>query len=162
MIAMTTSLAYRNAFLYFVVRVDERKGDNTLICCSGINVVRFSPITKGRHGIGNPSVRGLQLVNLGIRDLALKRGATPRALRENDCAGLAPAEDTWYTERLLIEGAPASFPPEVIDYSVMNLLKKIFNACMLEVRLPESVPTQEELQDFLEELCRKYGAPSDH
>jgi hypothetical protein len=155
------SLAYRNAFLYFVVRVDERRGDTALIVCSGINAVRFSPITKGRHGIGNPSVRGLQLVNLGIRDLALKRGATPRALRENVCAGLAPAEDTWYTERLLIEGASAPFSREIIDYSVMNLLKKIFNACMLEVQLPEEVPTQEELQDFLEALCRKYGAPSD-
>ena len=152
---------YKNDFLYFVVRPDESRGNGALIYCSGVNVVRFSPITKGRHGIGNPSVRGLQLVNLGIRDLALKKGATPRALRGNDCAGLASAQGTWYTELLLIENASASLPHEMISYGVINLLRKIFNACMLEVRLPEEVPTPGELQDFLEPLCRKYGASSE-
>jgi len=148
---------YKNDFLYFVMRPDESRGKGALIYCSGVNVVRFSPITKGRHGIGNPSVRGLQLVNLGVRALALSKGATPKALRGNDCAGIAPAHDTWYTELLLIENASMSFPDEMINYCVINLLKKIFNACMLEVQLPEKLLTPDELQDFLEPLCRKYG-----
>jgi hypothetical protein len=152
---------YKNDFLYFVIRHDESRGKGSLVYCSGVNVVRFSPITRGRHGIGNPSMRGLQLVNCGVRALALTQGATPVALRGNDCAGIAPPKDTWYTELLLIENAPGSFPDEMINYCVMNLLRKIFNACMLEVQLPEKLPAPGELQDLLEPLCRKYGGSSE-
>lgn len=149
---------YINEFLYFVISPDKSRGDGALIYCSGVNVSRFSPITRGRHGIGsNPATRGLQLVNLGVRNLALSKGATPRALRGNDCAGIVPTEDTWFTELLLIENASESFPDEMINYCVTNLLKKIFRACMLEVQLPEKLQTPDELQDFLEPLCRKYG-----
>jgi hypothetical protein len=146
---------YINDFFYFVVRPDRERGEETLLYCSGVNVSRFSPITKGRHGIGsNPSVRGLQLVNHGVRALALSKGATPKALRGKECAGLAPTEDTWYTELLLIENAADSFPDEMIGFCVTNLLGKIFHACMLEVALPESLPGPDELQLFLEAQCR--------
>ncbi len=152
------SYEYVNDFLYFVISPDRRKDTDVLIFCSGVNVSRFSPVTKGRHGIGsNPAVRGLQLVNLSVRDLALSRGATPRAIRGNDCAGIAPTKDTWYTELLLIEKAPASFPDEIINYCVMNLLAKIFKAVMLELRLPDKLPTPDDLQEFIEIECRKYG-----
>jgi len=102
-------------------------------------------------------VRGLQLVNLGVRDLALSRGATPRALRENDCEGIVPTKDTWYTERLLIEDAQKSFPDEMMPYCVNNLLKKIFKASMRELQLPDTLPEADELQVFIETQCRKYG-----
>jgi hypothetical protein len=155
---MQDSTEYINAFLYFVVRPDKRNGEDLLIYCSGVNVSRFSPITKGRHGIGsNPSVRGLQLVNHGVRALALSKGATPRAIRGDNCAGIAPTMDTWYTELLLIENAPASFPDELINYCVITLLRKIFNACMLEPQLPGSLLKPDELQLFIETLCSKYG-----
>jgi hypothetical protein len=149
---------YINKFLYVTVTADRRSGKDVLVCCSGVNVDRFSPITKGRHGIGsNPAVRGLQLVNFGVRDLALSRGATPRALRGKDCGGTAPTVDTWYTERLLIENASASLPDEIIMYSVMSLLKKIFKACMLDIQLPDTLLKADELQVFIETLCAKYG-----
>ena len=147
---------YRSDFLYFVLRPGS---SGALICCSGVNMTRFSPITKGRHGIGsNPAIRGLQLVNLGVRDLARSQGATAKKVRGNDCAGITPAYDTWYTEILLIENAPESFPEEMIKYCVMNLLKKIFNACMLEVVLPDQLPGPDELRVFLEIQCGAYGA----
>ena len=153
------SSEYINDFLYFVIRPDKSKGAGILRYCSGVNVSLFSPITKGRHGIGsNPSVRGLQLVNHGVRALALSRGATPKAFRGNDCAGIAPTKDTWYTEILLIENAPKSFPDEMINYCVLNLLRKISNACMLEVQLPCTLLKAAELQAFIEALCREYGA----
>jgi hypothetical protein len=158
---MQTSYEYKNDFLFFVIRRDESRGAGALVHCSGINAVRFSPITRGRHGIGNPSIRGLQLVNLGVRALALEQGATPRALRGNDCAGIAPPEGTWYTELLLIEHAPDSFPGEMLNYCVINLVRKIFKACMLEVQLPDALPGPAELQDLLEALCRKYGGGSE-
>jgi hypothetical protein len=149
------SYEYKNDFLYFVIRPDESRGKGALIYCSGVNVVRFSPITKGRHGIGNPSMRGLQLVNLGVRALALAKGATPKALRGNDCAGIAPPEDTWYTELLLIENAPGSFPDEMVNYCVINLLRKIFKACMLEVQLPQKLLAPGELQILIESLAQE-------
>jgi len=66
------SSEYINDFLYFVIRPDKSKGAGILRYCSGVNVSLFSPITKGRHGMGaNPSMRGLQLVNHGVRALAL-------------------------------------------------------------------------------------------
>jgi hypothetical protein len=145
---------YINDYFYFVVRPHQEGGGKTLLYCSGVNVSRFSPITKGRHGIGsNPSLRGLQLVNHGVRALALSRGATPKALRGKDCAGLAPTEDTWYTELLLIEDAAESFPDEMIAYCVTNLLRKIFHACMLDVPLPGNLPEPDEMKVFLDAQC---------
>ena len=152
------SIRYINDFLYFVIRPDIDKGKDVLIYCSGVNVSRFTPITRGRHGIGSsPVVRGLQLVNLGVRDLALSRGATPKALRGDECEGIVPTKDTWYTERLLIENAQESFPDEMLHYCVNNLPKKIFKASMRELQLPDAFPEADELQALIETQCRKYG-----
>ncbi|MGE5893718.1 MAG: hypothetical protein ACM34I_06660, partial [bacterium] len=128
------------------------------VYCSGVNVFRFLPVTKGRHGLGsNPAMRGLQLVNLGVRDLALSRGVTMKAFRGNDCTGIAPTQGHWYGERFLIGNAPESFPEEVIQYGVINLVKKIFKATMLEVDLPGTLLAPNELQAFLETQCSTYG-----
>jgi hypothetical protein len=102
-------------------------------------------------------MRGLQLVNLGVRELALSRGAAPKALRGSECEGIVPTKDTWYTERLLIENAPETFPDEMVHYCVVNLLKKIFKASMREVQMPETFLDTDELQLFIEAQCRKYG-----
>lgn len=146
---------YINDFLYFVIKPWE----GGLVYCSGVNVTRFSPIIKGRHGIcSNHAIRGLQLVNFGVRDLGLARGAVIRPLRGNACAGIAPTQDIWYTERLLIESSPASFPDEVINYAVVNLVKKVTKACCLDDSdPPEGLTQPSELQAFLEALCRAYG-----
>jgi hypothetical protein len=152
------SYEYRNEFLYFIIRPDESRGTDVWLYCSGVNASRFSPITRGRHGIGsNPATRGLQSANLGVRALALSRGAKPRALRGKECAGLAPIKDMWYTDRLLIEHAPDSFPDELITYAVTRLLTNIFKASLLEVQLPDNLLNPDELQLFLETVCRNYG-----
>lgn len=152
------SYEYINEFLYFVIRPDTNKGKGTLIYCSGINLFRFLPITGGRHGLcSNPALRGLQLLNHGVRALVLTKGATPKAVRGNDCAGIAPTKETWYTEILLIENAPESLPDEIISYCVMNLVKKISNACLLEVKLPDKLLKPDELQEFIETMCSKFG-----
>ena len=148
---------YINEFLYFVIRPDESRGKDTFIYCSGVNSIRFVPITKGRHGMGpSPAIRGLQLVNSGVRALALEKGVTIKPVRGNDCAGVVPAQEGWYREILLIENAPGSFPEEVINYGVINLLKKIFKACTLQDAMPEKLLAPDELQAFIESLCNKY------
>ncbi len=148
---------YKNDFLYFTIRPGG--GENTLIYCSGVNTSLFSAITRGRHGIGsNPAVRGLQLTNHGVRELSLSRGATPRALRGNYCAGIAPTADVWYAELLAIDNATDSLPDEIIHYGVMTLLEKIFRAIRLELQLPVNMSDPQELQVFLETERRKYAA----
>lgn len=150
-------MRYVNDFFYFIIRPDETLSG--FIYCSGVNVTKFSPLTKGRHGQGsNPAVRGLQLVRAGIMDMALSKGGKAKKYSGNDCAGLAPTEDTWYTERLLIENVPQAFSEEVIRYSVTNLLKKIANALRLEDRTPDELLDPGELQGFIEKLCNKYGS----
>jgi hypothetical protein len=154
---------YRNDFLYFVIGPDERRSKGVSVYCSGVNITRFLPITKGRHRLGlNPVVKGLQLVNLGVRALALSQGATPKAARGNDCAGIASPNDLWYSELLLIENAPEPFPDDMISYCVINLLRKIFKAIMLDPQLPDTLLKPDELQVVIEDLCRQYGGAKKH
>ena len=155
---LMTGHSYINDFLYFVVRHDDNRSRGALICCSGVNLERFALLTKGRHGLGpSPAMRGLQIVRLGVNALAISKGATPKTLRGNDCAGIAPTKDSWYTELLLIENAPETFPDEIIRYSVARLIESIFMACRLELHLPDKLPEPDELQEIIEEQCRKYA-----
>lgn len=153
------SYEYINDFLYLVIRPDKSRGANTLLYCSGINYDRFYPITKGRHrACANPAMRGLQLTNYEIMSLVLSRGATPKEIRENLCAGTAPTKEFWHTERLLIENAPESLPGEMIEYGVITLMKKFIHAMLLEDTPPDKLLTPDELQKFLYSMCEKYGS----
>ncbi len=153
-----SSHEYINDFLYLVIRPETGRGERTLLYCSGINYDRFFPITKGRHrACANPAMRGLQLSNFEIRAFVLSKGAVPKAIKENICAGTAPNKESWYTERLLIENAPESLPEEIIELGVLTLMKKFINTLQLEEGPPETLPSPDELQKFLDKLCIKYG-----
>jgi len=157
---MTLSKPYEyiTDFLYFIISPYAGGDSNTLLYCSGVDLYRFLPITKGRQRpMSNPAMRGLQLVNLDVRALALSHGATPKSLRGgNECRGIAPVRDGLYKERLLIENAPASLPHDIISHAVPALLKKIANSCLLDFNLPDTLPEPDALQEFIEALCTKY------
>ena len=149
---------YKNDFLYFIISPYKDGENNTLLYCSAVDLYSFLPITKGRHRpMSNPVMRGLQLVNLGVRALALKKGATPKALKTNECAGILPVREGLYTERLLIENAPESLPQEIIDFCIPDLFSKISNSSLLDCNLPGALPEPDKLQEFIQDLCRKYG-----
>ncbi len=149
---------YINDFLYFVIRKDKSGGEGSINYCSGVNLIRFSPITKGRHGLfSNPTFRMLQLVKHGVSSLALSKGATPKKIKGDVCIGIPPTKDTWYIESLLIECAPESLPVEIINYCAINYMRKLIKACHLPVEPPDKLPAPQELQSFLEDLCIKYG-----
>ncbi len=155
------SYEYINDFLFFVIKPDQSRGDGSYIYCSGADLFRFLPITKGRHGLdSNPAMRGLQLVNIGVREMALSREVTIKPI-SGDCAGIARTSGAWYSERLLIENATASFPEEVITYGVINLVKKIVKACTLPDVAPDTMLQPDELQAFIEGLCNKYAGNFD-
>jgi hypothetical protein len=148
---------YVNDFLYFVVQPDTSRSESSLIYCSGVNLFRLLPITKGRHRpLANPARRGLQLTNLGIKSLSLEYRAIPIALKGNYCEGIVPAEDGWYKEHFKIEKAPESLPEKIIHYGVRTLLQKTTTSSLLQVDLPETLLTPDELQLFLEDLCKEY------
>lgn len=152
------SCEYKNDFLFFILKADSSSDGGTYLYCSGINIDRFLPITKGRHRpMSNPAIRGLQLVNLGVRALALEHGAIPKTLRGNECAEVVPSNDSWSTEHLLIRNVPASLPDQISSYCVINLLKKIDKAIMLGAQLPDKLLQPDELQLFIEAMCAKYG-----
>ncbi|RMG74181.1 MAG: hypothetical protein D6710_02010 [Nitrospirae bacterium] len=151
-------IRYINRFLYFVLKTRE-KGE--IIYCSGVNVIPFLPITRGRHkAMNNPVIRGLQIVNLDIRDRALKRGARPITIQGDECSGLSPTTDVWYKEQILIKDAPEGFSEEILEYAVVNLLKKMDKAIMLNAQMPDRLLPAEELEAFLERLCLQYGGSS--
>ncbi len=148
------SLRYSNDFLYIVMLPDRKAEKNALIFCAGVNITRFTLITRGLHGLSsNPAIRGLQRVKHGVSSLALSKGATPRAIRGNDCSGIKPAAGTWYAEILRIENAPASLPDEIISFAVISLVEKIITGCCLPVSPPDRLLSPEDLQVFLESLC---------
>ncbi len=150
------SYEYINEFLFFVIKPVQSGARGAYIYCSGADMFRFIPITKGRHGLdSNPAMRGLQLVNIAVRDMALAQGVKIKPDPGN-CAGIAPTSGGWYSERLLMENAPESFAEEVINYGVINLVKKIIKACTLQDVAPETLLQPAELQAFLEGLCSKY------
>jgi len=156
---MINPLEYINDFLYFVFLPYENTGDDAMLYCSGVNLDRFLPITKGRHRpLANPARRGLQLANLGVRALALEKEAAPKALKSNDCSEIVPKSDGWYRDKLLIENVHNSLPNDILDYVVLNLLGRVMNSCQLNANLPDKLPNPDELQLFLDSLCDKYGS----
>lgn len=149
---------YKNNFLCFIISPYKGGENNTLLYCSAVDLYRFLPITKGRHRpMSNPVMRGLQLVNLGVRALALKEGATLKAARADECSGILPVREGLYKECLLIENAPESLPQEIINFCIPDLFRKISNASLLDCNLREALPKPDKLQEFIENLCRKYG-----
>jgi len=149
---------YKNDFLHFIVSPYKGEASNTLLYCSAVDLYRFLPITKGRHRpMSNPVSRGLQLVKLGVSALALKNGATPKAVKANECMGILPVRDGLYKERLLIENAPDSLPQAIINFSIPDLFRKISNSSLLDCNPPVPLPEPDKLQEFIEDLCRKYG-----
>lgn len=152
-------MSYINDFLYFTFHPYKGGHNSTLLYCSGVDVDRFYPITKGRHRpMANPAIRGLQLVNLGVRALALEAGAKPVTIKGDQCAGIVPKKNGWYRENLLIENAPDSFPADATAYSVVELMKKIDKSMILGEKMPDEPLAPDELQAFLISLCNKYGS----
>ena len=157
---MKTQLSreYINDFLYFVIKPDEDSANGDLICFSGVNVERFTPITKGRHNpMSNPAVRGLQLIQYDIMALALEYGTTAKTIRGYKGKGLPPTKELWSTECLLIKKAPPSLPDRILNHSVVELLKKIDLASTRGATLPDKLLGPDELQVFIESMCNEYA-----
>jgi hypothetical protein len=151
---METVREYKNDFLFFTFKRLEGKN---YVYCSGVNVTRFLPITRGRHRpMSNPAIRGLQLVNLDVRSLALSSGARPSILRGEKCIGGDTAGGNWFTEALLIDNATDGLAKRIIDHCAVHLPRKMVKAIMIPDSLPDKPVPPDVLQKILEDMCIKY------
>lgn len=154
---MAGSIEYINDFLYFVIRPETRDEGSILVYCSGVNLRRLLPVTGGRHGLASsPALRGLQIVNRGLRALALSKDIQPRTVREKLCPDIVFEGDLWYTESLKFENAPESFPDEMLEFCVHDFLRSVNKSCRLGEVLPEKPLSSDELQKIFEEWSGKY------
>jgi len=152
------SSKYINDFLYFVITPDQENNNGDIICSSGVNVTRFTPITKGRHNpMSNPAIRGLQLTQYDIMALAREKGTVAKPKRGYREKGLPPTDERWCSECITIKNPPASFPEELIKHCVIELLNKINLASSRGAKMPDKLPGPDELQQFLEALCDEYS-----
>jgi hypothetical protein len=144
---------YINDFLYFIVKSGE---NGALLYCSGVNITRFTPLTAGKHRLGqNIVMKGLQSSNLELRSFILSFGAAPRTIRGGGCYEIQPSDDLWNSESLAIEDVPEGFSPsEVVRFSVRNFLQIVLPQCVPSVKIPEPLPNPAELQAWLDLLCK--------
>lgn len=149
-------IRYENNYLYFIIRPID---DKVCLYCSGVNISRFLPLTTGRHRLGqNPVEKGLQSVNYGVRSLLISKGAIIKSTKGYLCPDLInKGDDLWYTESFKIEDYTLKVASDVISYAVLNLLRKIFTALMLNEKVPERLPDPFEMEGYLEDLCKRYN-----
>lgn len=146
-------MEFINEFVYFVIKPFD--GDKHLYC-SGVNINRFSAITKGRHRLGqNPAVKGLQTLNNDIRALIISNNATPETLKNLSCQHVNPLKDElWYSESFIIYKYIEALGEQIKKFAPSELLKKIFRAMLLNETVPENLSSGEFVR-YLYEVSKK-------
>ncbi|MBF0319308.1 MAG: hypothetical protein HQL01_05845 [Nitrospirae bacterium] len=150
---MNAACEYINDYMYFIVKPGEK---GIFHYSSGVNITRFTPLTAGKHRLGqNIVMKGLQSSNLELRSFILALGAAPRTVRGTGFYEVPRSEDLWNSEFLLIEDVPEGFSPEeVIRFSVQNFLRIVLPQCVASVNIPEPLLSSAELQAYLNSLCK--------
>jgi hypothetical protein len=152
------SYEYKNDYLYIVIRQAPEQGPKAYVYCCGINISRFDPICWGKAGIcSNPAFKGLQLLRADVSAFALKLGVHTKNAEHINCGPITPRKgDGWYRENtLLIEQASPKAIQEILDFSVMDLVKTILLVCAPDAKLPARLPNPPAMQKFLESLSVK-------
>ncbi len=146
------AIAYKNDYFSIVIRESgERPG--SYLFCSGISIPKFDPICWGRTGIcSNPAFKGLQLLRADVSAYAIKRGIVTRNM-EQPCDSVGGRGDGWYQENaLLIENATHEAVLEILEFSVLDLVRTVLNACSPDIELPARFMDPEAMQRYLESL----------
>lgn len=139
--------------MFFIIRpVDSERH----VYCSGVNIIKFSPITKGRHRLGqNPAVKGLQTLNNDIRAIVIENQATPDTIKNLFCQQLKPLnDDLWYTESFLIHKYSMELGEKIKNFAPSELLRKMFRAMLINEKVPENL-SSDKMQKYLYSLSNK-------
>jgi hypothetical protein len=147
------SYEYTNEFLYIILRQAPEEGPRAYLYCSGINISRFDPICWGKAGIcSNPAFRGLQLLRADVTGFSLKLGVKPKYAEHLPCVPISPKGDGWYRENILIDNASPKAVRQILEFSVMDLMKRVLAVCAPDAKLPKKLPTPSAMRDYLESL----------
>jgi len=148
------SYEYKNDYLYLVIRQAPDQGPQAYLYCSGINISRFDPICWGKAGIcSNPAFKGLQLLRADVSNHALKLGVKTKNADHMNCGPITPRKaEGWYRENMLIDEASPKTIQEVLEFSVMDLVKTVLAVCAPEAKLPARLPNPPAMQKWLESL----------
>ena len=148
------SFEYKNAFLYVVIREEPEQGPGSYLYCCGINLSRFCRLSWRKGGIcSNPSVRGIQLLRTHVSAFAAKQGMVVEKTKGIDSSPITPHGEGWYHEQpLRLEQAAPERIRELLEFSVMDLVKTVLVVCVPDAKLPAVFPDAAAMQKFLESL----------
>jgi len=147
------SYEYKNDFLYIILRQVPEEGPQAYHYCSGINISRFDPICWGKAGIcSNPAFKGLQLLRADVAAFSLKLGVKPKNAEHLSCLPISPKGDGWYRENMLIDNASPKAVQQILEYSVMDLVKTVLAVCAPDADLPKTLPNPPAMQKYLESM----------
>ncbi len=149
------SFDYKNKFLYVVIREEPGLPPDTYVYRCGINLSRFCPLSWRKGGIcSNPAVRGIQLLRTHVSAFAAKQGMMAE---KAEGIGLTspdtPHGEGWYHEHpLRLEQAAPEKIREILEFSVLDLVKTVLVVCVPHAEIPAAFPDAAAMQKFLESL----------
>jgi len=148
------SFEYKNAFLYIVIREEPRLGPDSYIYCCGINLSRFCRLSWRKGGIcSNPAVRGIQLLRTHVSAFAAKQGMIVKKEKGIDSTLITPHGEGWWHENpLRLEQAAPEKIRELLEFSVMDLVRTVLAVCVPDVQVLTAFPNSVEMQKYLESL----------
>ncbi len=148
------SFEYKNAFLYVVIREEPRLGPDSYLYCCGINLSRFCRLSWRKGGIcSNPAVRGIQLLRTHVSAFAAKQGMIASKEEDIDSSLITPHGEGWYHEHpLRLKRATPQKIRELLEYSVMDLVRTVLVVCVPDAKLPTAFPDAVSMQKYLESL----------
>jgi len=152
--APVRSFEYKNAFLYIVIRQEPELGPDSYLYCCGINLSRFCRLSWRKGGIcSNPAVRGIQLLRTHVSAFATDQGMIVSKAKNTDGNAITPHGEGWYHERPLhLKKAAPEKIRELLEFSVMDLVKTVLAVCVPDVRIPTVFPDAVAMQKYLESL----------
>jgi len=151
---MKTVAKFVNDYLYVIFQTVSAGEKEKLYYCAGVNIFRFQPLTRGKHGnASNPSFRGLQLLRLRVVVPAvLDQGGSAQQICGDHCEPV-PTGDGWYSESLELSGVDESFGRDLLEPCVRSLVELILKVCFPGKKIPEDIYKPETLTAYLDSLA---------
>ncbi len=151
----TQSFEYKNTYLYVILQEEPGSGSGTYIYRCGINLSRFCPLAWRKGGIcSNPAVRGIQLLRTHVSAFAGKQGMIADKAEGIDLTSPdTPHGEGWYHEHpLRLEKAAPEQIRELLEFSVMDLVKTVLVVCVPHVQVPAGFADAAAMQKFLDSV----------
>jgi len=149
------SFEYKNVFLYVVIREEPGLGPDSYIYSCGINLSRFCRLSWRKGGIcSNPAVRGIQLLRTHVSAFAAEHGMIATKTKDVDPSPVGAQDHGWYNpDPLRLDKAAPEKVQELLEFSVMDLVKTVLSVCVPHVQIPAAFPAAAEMGKYLESLA---------